>query len=374
MAKVKYAPRKSPKGWSNYNPSRENFKPTKMTTTTNINNKITKKKKNKLITHGYEFMILDFINDRGEPKFEILLMSTKIKEIVNMRFFDTEDKFKKLRHFIKFNLKQEINGVKYKASNFYQERLMEYWIDANGHMFEPITARQAISCASSDRSTRYKSNDKLSIVKEIKNNNEQIDLTKENAKIEPRRIKLRKQRREYVKKIVMEIDNDGNNENDNNDINQPSNKNKDTFISRENLKNKKTSKEEFRKINSKIKYEVNKELDNCFLYALRHISNAFPLDIFIDKFRGKNIDKQIAIANHFLLEEEGKILKRQCSYFGTLKSIKEMMKGKLILMFVVGDVYHVEGLVEGEYGKDIQKNILDMEDQEMLIEIFSLSK
>lgn len=321
----------------------------------------------------FKFTTLRLMHQPGMHRFEIQYLTTKVKEIVNVDFYNSEERFKEFRSFIMLRLMQKDGDYEVPASNSFKEQLMQHWLDVNGHIFEPTNVKALMKSSGASRNSKYKMSSKNEVVKNTQTPNEVIDLTVSKYTKSMKRHTKRMARKQVVKDLKLKLlgKNDSNNDDSNNN-NDKTTINPDTFISMKNLILKKRSKEEFKTIRNKIKYQNNKEFDNCVLYAFRTISDQFPLDIFIDVFRGMSIDSQIELGSKILKEACGKEFKKVCVWTGTLNSLRINIGGKLLAVFLVGDSFHVEGIDEGKFGKDIQENILKMADEETSIDVYRL--
>lgn len=326
------------------------------------------KKKKKEVRLKYE--IVGNETYCNQPRIVVQYLISKIKEVVTMKFFDTEEDFKKLRKFILLDLKETVNGEEKKASAQYQEEVMGCWLEANKNKFEPLTVKQLLKSSAANRNSSNKKSENSSNIKALIPKNEVIDLTDDSNK--PKNQLRRIKRRKFLKSIKIKICKNTINDNEIDKEKQKITYDPSKFISRKNFKKLKRSKSEFQRIRKRILYENNKEFDNCFLYSLRGISDIFSFDCFIDYFRGVNIDLQIELANQILEIEEKKSLKKKCVFRGTLESIRECVKGKLIVVFLFGDSFHCESINEGQFNNEIQKEILEIKDEENSFDIYSL--
>ena len=129
---------------------------------------------------------------------------------------------------------------------------------------------------------------------------------------------------------------------------------------------------EIRIMRRKLKDRNDREENQCFLHALRSISKAFPIRLFENVFVNKNISLQFKIANYFLIKQELKILKYRETFVGSLSNVKEKYDGKLLIVFMMKEGFHVEPIIDHQYGDKMEYWVLKKEHEEYEFDLYFL--
>lgn len=290
---------------------------------------------------------------------------------VSFDYFNSEYRFAIFRNFI-VNEWIDMKG----KPRAYDEKIwaLNCWITIHKETFEEVTPEELFKNPAANR-RREKNLDSVPIVTKKSNNSNPIkiciDLTIDDEKTNISRHCRRKVLRQSIKEKKNKYTLD---EKKNEAILKQQKKKAKNEFSKNTFSNKipHLSRDKLKKKYEKERYKNRREEGQCFLYALRAISNGFSFDLYSNLFIDLNFNNQIDLANDLLMEHSGEKLISGGKFIGTLNQVRENNSGRFICSFLYKNLLHCEGIVDNCYSKEITKEILASEDEERSFSLYFL--